>query len=108
MNDDTLTNEQAQQIYDESVATKLPVFGSLVLVKSTEDSFHYYIGLKNGATIAFTGSTLISGDWLHLDEAKFIKPDAITGSEWNMDLPGPDRGIDVRISEIAWAIDGGS
>jgi hypothetical protein len=60
------------------------------LRKACNDEFNYTMGLKSGKEIEFS-SAEINGDWVHLKR-----------------IPGLERGMDVRLSEIEWVADGQS
>lgn len=73
------------------------------LVKASCDPFDYALGLKHGEIIRFSEAS-IDGDWVHLNVDRI----------YDDEEPNPikrltglcfARGIDVRISEIAWVAD---
>lgn len=66
------------------------------LAKATSDQFDFVVGLRTGVVMRFISKTLsIEGDWVFLPE-----PDTVIG------LPFPFcRGMQVRLSEIAWVAD---
>lgn len=73
--------------------------GSGVLAKSILDAFDYRIKLKTGDVIRYEQANIIGEDWIHLVNA-YIETE--TTSSIAGKLP---RGIDVRISEIVFAVD---
>lgn len=68
------------------------------LLKAATDPFDYAIGLRDGMVLRWTGGTCtIRGDWVHIPQ-----PDQEPGKF----LPFPfERGLQVRLSEIAWVAD---
>lgn len=78
------------------------------LVKAVEDcEFDYALGLRDGTMIRFIGASLIDDteEWIHLDlgprmgDGGIIRRDGY-GQAWCF-----ERGLDVRLSEIAWVAD---
>lgn len=81
------------------------------LSKIIEDDFFFAIGLKNGQVIRGNRATL-HGDWLMVDgettigdlKSQQATPQYASAEDrtkvWNL-----QRGIEVRISEIAWVAD---
>lgn len=69
------------------------------LLKALRDSFDYALGLKNGHVIHFSEAHLLKGErWIKLiGFNETIEMDGVSFS-----FP---RGLDVRISEIAWVAD---
>jgi hypothetical protein len=75
--------------------------GSPALAKACGDSFNYALKLRTGEVIMFQGAELVGDKWVHLSGVDTSEPDE--GSK----LPFPARrGIDVRLSEIMWVMDG--
>ena len=78
-------------------------FYSPSLIKATEDdSFNYMMGLNDGTIIEFEGAKIISREWVVLtitEEDRHNQPSGAT-----LCIPAP-RGLDVRVSEIAWVAD---
>lgn len=65
------------------------------LLKAVGDEFDYALGLKDGTVFRFSMASL-EGDFAHLmDIRPTTKPFGFTF----------DRGVEVRISEIAWCCD---
>lgn len=72
------------------------------LVKALSDPFQYACGLKDGTVFLFSGAQWEEGSpWVHLDPC-----------DWDGDEIGDrrlpcsfERGIDVRLSEVAWVAD---
>ena len=89
-------------VRDEEKTLK-SILGSDVLAKACIDSaFNYALKLRTGETIRFTGAELIDKEWicLYFDELRDH------GQPHPYSLPFmAKRGVDVRISDIVWAID---
>lgn len=95
-----------QPAADDEVAVAVCVACSArlpeALVKALSDPFDYALGLRDGTTVRFEQAR-IAGDFVHLEGV----------TEWNGKRLGVqghfpytlDRGIDVRLSEIAWVAD---
>jgi len=85
--------EQREKRYEQ-------LLGSRVLAKACLDNpYQYILKLRSGEVIGFSGAEIIDRDWIHIkiDETHVENP-----------LPySAQRGVDVRISEIVWAVDGG-
>ena len=81
------------------------------LNKALADHFACAVGLKGGTVIVAESAELVGGDWIHLqlatdshgNEAGDRKAVRIYGGKPT--AMTFDRGIDIRISEIAWAAD---
>lgn len=69
-----------------------------VLIKAIVDEFDYAVGLVSGEVIRFTKAET-HGDWVTLGDIDLDK------SKLPAQLSCPERGLDVRISQIAWACD---
>lgn len=75
------------------------------LVKAIQDQpFSYALGLKNGTVIHFTGADYSGGDWVALDVESHNIPKLVRTAVLNNPFPF-DRGVEVRLSEIAWVAD---
>lgn len=90
--------ESLQEIAERLAYEKSLKQLSPVLAKSLDDPHRYTIQIRSGEVIVFE-SAVLHGQWLQL-----------MGVTWNECSPTfnrvrSDRGIDVRISEIVWAID---
>jgi hypothetical protein len=74
-----------------------------VLSKSGWDPFMYALQVRTGDVFAFTSSTQLNKEWLHLSGARVIAvDDPLLPASFGLIS---DRGIDVRISDIVWMID---
>jgi len=82
----------------ETETKDLLIVGSKALSKSLCDPFDYSIRLTTGEKIRYESATIISSDWIHLENAKI-------DDGFQNDYPPFPRGIDVRISHIVWAKD---
>lgn len=96
---DDLSEEQLVQLF------KLPD----ALAKACVDPFIYAMGLKCGIILHFSEATYVAGsDWIHITPQESLVADAELNKtiqpsrRLNMPL---ERGIDVRLSEIAWVAD---
>jgi hypothetical protein len=72
------------------------------LTKAASDYFTYALGLRNGTVIRFSEATPTAGGfWVWLKE-----PDILSGPG-NVPSCGFsfDRGLEVRVEEIAWVAD---
>jgi hypothetical protein len=69
------------------------------LIKAIEDHFDYALGLRNGQVIEFSEARLCR-PFVFLDGVQ-----ASTIKALGYDRPNFERGLDVRISEIAWVAD---
>jgi len=76
------------------------------LTKACLDHFEYLLKLKDGQYIFFNDAVPINKEWVH------IKVNDVCDVDWTLtDIPknrivfGFERGIDVRVSEIAWVAD---
>lgn len=69
-----------------------------VLAKANVDSFDYAAGLVSGAVIRFSHAA-IQGDWITLYGIN------LADSKLPLPISDAERGLDVQISHIAWAID---
>lgn len=69
------------------------------LLKSTSDSYRYYVVLRNGMSFIYESAD-ICGEWVHFDgiEVESMRPKLPGDFEWG-------RGVDVRISEITLVAD---
>ena len=96
MTDATDTTEDPDAVY---AALGLPD----ALIKALSDHFDYAMGLRNGQIIRFEEAHLSSnGEWVHLSVTPDMHGDKtpMKGVEYPF-----DRGVDVRIDEIAWCAD---
>jgi hypothetical protein len=65
------------------------------LQKAACDDYSYTLALKSGAVIDFESATpLMDGEWVQLNGATVPGVKASTG-----------RGLQIRLSEIAWVLD---
>jgi len=74
----------------------------------TDTPFHYQIGLRSGLVLNVTDCE-VNGDWLRVypleDEGfEFTVPKP----RYNVFSGKTPRGMDIRVSEIVWIIDGDS
>lgn len=77
------------------------------LQKACEDYFEYAIGLKDGTVFYFAQADR-QGGWLLLSEVRGHSARALQyPSEWRQecDFFNFDRGVQVRIADIAWIAD---
>ena len=72
------------------------------LAKAFDDQpWEYAMGLRDGQVIYFQGAELLKGGkWIHLPGPDDKYTLTVTGVDYSL-----DRGIDVRISDIAWVAD---
>jgi hypothetical protein len=97
----TTSHSEERCIEDDYNDLMLMLVGSHALAKACQDDhFDYALKLRTGEVIRFTGATMISPGWIHLE----ARP--LYGSSKNNGLPFPaDRGVDVRIADIVWVMD---
>jgi hypothetical protein len=77
------------------------ILGSHALAKACSDPFDYALKLRTGEVIRFVEARIISSGWIHLD---VMPPDDCQPVGSNLPYPA-DRGVDVRIADIVWAMD---
>jgi hypothetical protein len=77
------------------------LLGSHALAKACSDPFDYALKLRTGEVIRFVEARIISSGWIHLD---VMPPDDCQPVGSNLPYPA-DRGVDVRIADIVWAMD---
>lgn len=93
----------------KEIATNEEELGE-VLAKAISDTFMYAVGLTNGDVIYFEEAKRVGRNHLELMKAQFMygykgandkdrDPDSVT---YGLGFP---RGIEVRIDQIAWAVD---
>ncbi len=84
------------------------------LIKACVDKpFHFALGLRTGECFFFTGAEAIDKDWVHIGEVipytsliELVEDTGSEGKEMLFDTrESPERGLNVRVSEIAWAAD---
>lgn len=75
---------------------------SPVLNKALIDHFSYAVKLRTGEVLTFSEASYGGGEWIHLQE-----PDTHVVGGISVNTA---RGVDVRLSDIVWAVDapGGS
>lgn len=78
--------------------------GSSVLAKAQFDPFRYAVRLKTGEAFKFEDAEITNG-WVHFSGVGYVEGFPEPVREIN---PTLDRGIDVRIENIAWILDGTS
>ena len=79
----------------------LMLVGSYALAKACQDDFFdYALKLRTGEVIRFTGASMISPGWIHLD----VMPRRCQPEENRLPFLA-DRGVDVRIADIVWVMD---
>lgn len=76
------------------------VVGSSALTKACFDVFDYALKLRTGEVIRFSDATVLCKDWIHLDLSAFDQPEK-DGVPFKA-----VRGMDVRIADIVWVMDG--
>ena len=70
------------------------------LAKALRDPFDYAMGLRDGTVIRFTEASMEPGsEWVHINFEGWHGHE-IVGQPFTF-----ERGLDVRISEIAWIAD---
>jgi hypothetical protein len=70
------------------------------LIKASTDPFDYALGLRTGEVIRFH-TCVLGPEWVHI-----VTQDAYSPQPDRCALPYPmDRGVDVRLSDIAWCAD---
>jgi hypothetical protein len=79
-----------------------PVDGSHVLAKAVSDSWTYAIGLKSGLLV-HCSEVQVRGDWLMLKSIERVE--LPNGQEPLLSRFSWGRGMEVRISEVAFAAD---
>jgi transcriptional regulator with XRE-family HTH domain len=72
------------------------------LEKATCDPFNYALGLRNGAVITFTEATLTAAGWVLIAEPKILAGPGASVYERSFTF---ERGMEVRVDEIAWVVD---
>ena len=70
--------------------------GSEVLTRACYDESHYALKLRTGEVLRFTAAKLLNREWIHLFN---------NDTDLAPQLPLAADGIDVRVSEIVWAMD---
>ena len=70
------------------------------LVKAMHDTFQYSMGLRDGSVIDFTDAEAVSPEWVHISNITRHPFGPGAGIRFNF-----ERGMDIRISEIAWVAD---
>lgn len=71
------------------------------LAKACVDQFDYALMLKNGVVYRFTEAEIINKDWVRIKGT-------LDAMQMHSESPPDmtfDRGIDMRVSEIAWVAD---
>lgn len=82
----------------------------MALAKACQDEFDYAMGLKSGLILYFTQArydAIQSPDWIHIEvrpDRGYKVPDS-HASDWGEKVMIFERGIDIRVSEIAWVAD---
>lgn len=94
-----MAEEESAWAKDEIELAKLGIYGHLA--KACLDYFDYAVGLKNGHVIQFSIAEVRSPEWL------LLKVDLEDHKEENEKRVGHpfERGVMVRLSEIAWCAD---
>lgn len=76
--------------------------------KACSDPFDYALGLKNGTIFRFVSAHL-DGEWLHLSGDSNIHehniPALVNAAGQQEQRYNFERGVSVRLSEIAWIAD---
>jgi hypothetical protein len=93
--------DAAQEEHDAQVKIIEMIVGSTALTKSCFDSFDYAIKLKTGDVIRFTHSRVINREWIHLHLDTYPEQPKVD----QLAYPAK-RGIDVRLADIVWVMDG--
>jgi len=76
------------------------------LVKSAFDPFDYAVGLRDGSVVRYEhADTTESEEWVTLIEPKIVAAGALLRGATEAGFTF-ERGLVVRLSEIAWASDG--
>ena len=80
------------------------------LVKSCFDPFDYAMGLKDGTVICYRSAHVgTSLEWVHLEDPEVRTRDGRKACGGSYTVCGDpftfDRGMDVRLSAIAWVCD---
>lgn len=89
-----------REILDEKNSILMDILGSEALAKAATNPFDYAVGLRTGVVIRFESLTILGKDWVHLALGGHGRP--TEGKR----LPYPAiRGVDVRLSDIIWAMD---
>lgn len=94
---------------DKVYAQYLPHGWPVTLIKALGDLYEYTLGLKSGQIIKFCSAEALSPDWVLL---KYTLPNDFSFYEKNDFYKETingffySRGIEVRVSEIAWVVDG--
>ena len=70
------------------------------LIRSMDDTWYFALRLRSGELVHFQTAHLLSREWARLDGAEIegASPD-LTPAAW------PERGLDVRVSDIVWIIE---
>lgn len=94
-------SEEPRDPDDDCCDLPLTIAGSYVLAKANYDKpYNYAVRLKTGECFRFEGCK-VEGDWVLFEEPVFI--DGFFIPEFRF-----DRGIEVRLDQIAWIADSGS
>lgn len=95
------SDKESAKSYEDEVSKITNIVGSAALCKACMDEFDYALQLKSGTVIRFTKATILNREWLHLQLWHRQEDQPPINC-----LPFlPERGIDVRISDIVWVID---
>lgn len=95
--EDRMTPDQAREF---SLIERLNL--PPVLVKSFYDSYAYLLETKSGRQFRYESASLINEEWVHISISPYYMDERLADAGFG------DRGVDVRISEIAWIADANS
>jgi hypothetical protein len=70
------------------------------LLKAVGDEFDYALGLRDGTVIRFARAAITGPAFVRLNDIRQVDYADVARTPYSF-----DRGIDVRISEIAWCCD---
>lgn len=89
-----------------------PLYPPSLIKAMQDDDFQYLLGLRDGVVILFVGAKPCGTEWVRL---RVMPRDQIFRGDKAVWIPGADkdrlgtfyfdRGIDVKVSEIAWCCD---